>query len=46
MCNGKKWRVKGIDLNGDYFDLENVKTHEILTDNYFLNEIAEMNFED
>lgn len=45
-CNDKEWKVKGIDLNDDYFDLENVTTHEILTDNHFLNEIAEMDFEE
>lgn len=46
-CNrGVKWKVKGIDVDGKHYDLEMVETGEILTDNHFLSDIAEMNFKE
>ncbi len=45
-CNDKEWKVIGIDLNGDFYDLQKVSTREILTDSHFLSQIAEMNFEE
>ena len=45
-CNEQEWKVVGMDLNGEFYDLENASTHELLTDSYFLGQIAEMSFEE
>ncbi|APH23434.1 hypothetical protein [Clostridium botulinum] len=45
-CNEQKWKVIGIDLNGCYYDLQEVSTREILSDSHFLSQIAEMDFEE
>ncbi|HDK7180808.1 TPA: hypothetical protein PTW06_003624 [Clostridium botulinum] len=45
-CNDKEWKVIGIDLNGEFYDLQKVSTREILTDSHFLSQIAEMDFEE